>query len=157
MLLSQIEKTIVEESPGNPVIGFEQLALNASELYGADGFKLQVTMLLDGVKTHVDYHFNMKSEAVYCDNTTLDILDKSCSKEPNIISSDLKNEMESVAQEVIKLGEKGKALAKEIRALIASSMHHKPREATELFKQRAKALQDDDKKSDEKLTPTSRH
>jgi hypothetical protein len=132
-LLYAIERSIVERASNNPQIQFEELYLDESDFYGRDGFKLRVTMLIDGVRAEVDYHFNKNTEAVYCDNHTLTNLDAPLEKEPKLPNPlDLK-ESKAIDEELKALKEKGQAITEEIdkieanRAQVGASKEMKKR------------------------------
>ena len=118
-LLSAIEKTMVEHATDSPLIKFTQLTLLKNNCFGEDGFKLKVTLLLDGVETAVNYHFNLNTGAVYCDNQTLSHLDEPLKSEPDLNTPVLQAEMDDITSQLQSLKSHGQRLIQDTSIIIA--------------------------------------
>lgn len=84
-LLSSLEKSIVEWSPNDTQVKFMAITLDKTKHYPEkEGFKLSIEMTIDGVPVTIEYHINMKTGEMYCDDHALQKLNEPLPKEPEL-------------------------------------------------------------------------
>ncbi|VEG92041.1 hypothetical protein [Legionella spiritensis] len=96
-LLHSLEKAIVENSPNDTQVQFTAVTLDTSKHYPhREGFKLVVDMIIDGVPAQIDYHINMKTGEMYCNDQKLQQLNEPYAKEPELGEFTLDKEVDEL-------------------------------------------------------------
>ncbi|WP_157737708.1 hypothetical protein [Legionella spiritensis] len=99
-LLHSLEKAIVENSPNDTQVQFKAVTLGTSKHYqNNEGFKLVVDMIIDGVPAQIDYHINMMTGEMYCNDDGLQKLNEPLPQEPELSAFKLDKELEAIVQQ----------------------------------------------------------
>ena len=112
-LLFSLEKSIVENSPGDTQVKFQTITLGKSDRYEDEGFKLSIEMIIDGVPAQIDYEINMNTGEMYSNDQALQELNKPRSKEPVLGKFTLDKELQKLQEELTSIKSSGTTLTKE--------------------------------------------
>lgn len=153
-LLYYLERSIVEKSPDDTQVVFQSITLARSERYQADGFKLSVEMIIDGVPAQMNYEINMNTGEMYCNDQELQKLNMPHAQEPELGEFTLGKELEKLQQELAKIKSTGATLTAETEVRMRQ-MHLQMEKLTQKFKERVNGIKNDDAQPSQILTQKS--
>ncbi|MCA0402918.1 MAG: hypothetical protein LCH30_03880 [Proteobacteria bacterium] len=96
-LLGNLEKYIVEHAHTDTKVDFEHIRLMKGSYFEKEpSFDLKIDLKINGVKTEVLYHFNMKTGTLFMDNDSLEKLDKAMDDGHERLEKDIDKSLENV-------------------------------------------------------------
>jgi hypothetical protein len=154
-LLYSLEKSIVENSPGDTQVKFQTITLGKSDQYEDEGFKLSIEMIIDGVRAQIDYEINMNTGEMYSNDQDLQELNKLRSKEPVLRKFTLDKELQKLQEELASIKSSGATLTKDTEERMKAILE-KMEKLTQKFREEINGIKGKDGSDNTQTLTTSK-